>query len=292
MDLQQLRYVAALAQEKHFQRAAKSVGITQPTLSQQVKKLEEELGEPLFERSSRRVALTPAGERFLPHVLAALDALKKGMSAIQEEGDLSEIPVRVGFLPTMGPYLIPEILNDLKERVPELKLEFHEDTAEALVHRVREGGLNLGVLSLPVHENGIAARSLGHEPVYVAVSPTHALAGCKNVPLRRLHQEPLFVLREGRCLRDQMLVHMKRAKAQPRIAFQGTHLTSLLKMAATGEGVAIVPKMAVESHSGDGLRFLPFANPQPTREIGVIWRRSAALTQREHLVMRAIESRL
>lgn len=292
MDLQQLRYVTALAKEKHFQKAARLTGVTQPTLSQQVKKLEQELGESLFERSSRRVALTPAGERFLPHALAALDALQKGVASIQEEGDLSVAPVRIGFLPTMGPYLIPPILNDLKERVPELTLEFHEDTAASLVQRIREGGLDLGIVSLPLHEDGIASRSLGRESLYLAVSPQHALARQKNVALRQLHQESLFVLQEGRCLRDQISVFLRRAKAQPKIAFQGMHLTSLLKLVATGEGVAIVPEMAAESHAADGIRFLPFSNPQPTREVGVIWRRSASLTQREYLVMRSIENQL
>lgn len=292
MDLQQLRYVAALAQERHFQKAARSLGVTQPTLSQQVKKLEDELGEALFERSSRHVALTPAGERFLPYVLSSLDAIKVGVETLRSGGGDVAGPIRVGFLPTIGPYLIPGMMKRLKQHAPGLKVELHEETAPRLASRVREGRLDLAVLSLPFREAGLATRALGSEALLLAVAKDHALAKGKTVAPKSLDGERLLVLQEGHCFRNQSLAFCKGVKTQPQVVFQGSGLASVLRMAAAGEGITLVPKMAAEGRSNPDVKFLPFTGVQPTRDIGVAWRSSASLTQKEHLIMREVENLL
>jgi LysR family hydrogen peroxide-inducible transcriptional activator len=285
MEFQQLRYVAALARELHFLKASQKVNVTQPTLSQQIKKLEEELGTPLFERSPRKVRLTAAGQKFLPHALAALAAVERGAGELkQQSGEISGT-VKLSVIPTICPYLMPEVITRLHKSAPKLTLELYEDTTSATLSRLREGSVDLGLLSPPTLEKGVSELVLAKEPFYLAVGSRHRLAGRASVSPRELESERLLVLQEGHCFGEQSLDYCKRAVSDTQVIFRGSSLESVLRLAAAGEGVTFVPRMATNTSARPDLRFIPFASPQPERQIGVVWRLSSPLLNTHRFVM-------
>lgn len=285
MELQQLRYVSALARELHFLKAAEKSHVSQPTLSQQVKKLEDELGSPLFERSSRKVRLTAAGKKFLPYALETLAAAEKGISALQkEEGEVTGT-VKLGAIPTMCPYLIPQLLPRLKKSAPKVVLELYEETTSSLLERLRGGEIDLGLLSPPVQERGISVLVLGKETFYLAVSKKHRLAKAGRIQPGELASERLLVLQEGHCFGGQSLDYCKRTQQNPQVIFRGSSLLSVLRLAAQGQGVTFAPQMAVRANTDRDLKFVPFASPEPVRQIGLVWRLTSPLSRAHKLVM-------
>ena len=292
MEIHQLRYILALAQERNFGRAAKRIHITQPTLSQQIKKLEKELGASLFERSSHGVRLTEAGEKFLPHAIAIMDRIEKSVHDVQEQTGEIRGRLRVATIPTIGPYLLPLVLGRIKKLAPKLTLELYEETTSVLLEHLKEGRLDLGVLSLPVSDPGIVSRSLGSEDFFLAVSKNHPLAAKKKVTLRDLKKEKLLILQEGHCFSDQSLDYCKRSREDAQVIFQGSSLASVMKLAQTGEGITLVPKIAVETQIYPKLRFLPFSSPKPKRELGIVWRISTPLRDAHRLWVKVVEDAL
>ena len=290
MELHQLRYIVALSQERNFLRAAKRANITQPTLSHQIKKLEEEIGSPLFERSSHGVRLTKAGEKFIPYAIATLDNLEKGLTELQEERKDISGKISIGAIPTIGPYLLPNILINLKKKAPRLSLVLYEETTSTLLESLKAGKIDLAVLALPVSDAGIVSRSLGKEDFFLAVSKQHPLAKKKQVTAKILKEERLLILQEGHCFSDQALEYCKHSREDTQIIFQGSSLTSVMKLASAGEGLTLVPKMAVSMQENPNLAFIPFAAPKPNRDIGLIWRITAPLTPAHRFLINAIET--
>lgn len=288
MEIHALRYAAAVYRERHFVRAAERVHVTQPTLSQGLGKLERELGTRLFERSPRGVRPTPAGEAFVKKILPLLEALDGAAEEIKaRSGEVSGI-VRLGAIPTVGPYLLPRALPILRARAPKLTLELHELTTSLLLARLREGRLDLGLLALPAGERGFTARSFGEETFLLAVADGHPLARRARVSLADVARERLLVLQEGHCFRRQSLAFCKMASGDPRVIFEGSGLTSVMRLAAAGEGVTLVPRLAAEPRQNPGLAFVPFASPEPRREIGGLWRSGATLTPGQKVVLDAL----
>ena len=292
MDLQQLRYIVALAQERHFHRAASKMHVTQPTLSQQVKKLEEELGAPLFERSAQGVRLTQEGEKFIPYAIATLDKLALGISELQEKTGATIGKIRIAAIPTIAPYLLPTLISAVKKKAPKLRLEVSELTTSILVEHLKEDKIDLGVLSLPIPDTSIVSRSLGYEKFYLAVSKQHRLAKKKSISAKELEKEQLLILQEGHCFSDQALEYCERNRNDEQVIFQGSSLSSVMRLAETGEGVTLVPELALDTRAYPNLRFLPFSRPQPRRELGIIWRISAPLSRPHKFVMEIIEKNL
>lgn len=288
MDLQQIRYVVALAKEGSFQRAARSVGISQPTLSQQVKKLEDELGSPLFERSSHAVRLTVAGEKFIPFAMGALESLSAGSQMVRSEKNALDGLVKLGFIPTVGPYLLPVAIRKLQKQAPNLRLELFEETTSVLVESLKAGKCDLGLLALPVGDSALASRSLGAEEFYLAVSKKHPLASKKQIIASDLSDEPLLMLKEGHCFRDQALDFCRRGNASPQVTFEGSSLVSVMNLVASGDGITLVPKMTVDQTPHAGLKFIPFKDPKPMREIGICWRMTMPLTAVQRFVLDAL----
>lgn len=285
MEFQQLRYVAALARELHFLKASRTVHVTQPTLSQQIKKLEEELGTALFERSPRRVRLTAAGRQFLPHALEALAAVERAAAELKaQSGELSGT-VRLSVIPTICPYLMPEVITRLHQEAPKLTLELHEETTSATLLRLKEGAVDLGLLSPPVSEKGVSELVLAKEPFFLAVGVRHRLARRPSVHPRELDEERLLVLQEGHCFGEQSLDYCKRAAKGAQVIFRGSSLESVLRLAAAGEGVTFIPRMAAAASARPDLKFIPFTAPQPERNIGVVWRLSSPLLNTHRFVM-------
>ena len=283
MELHQLRYIVALSQERNFLRAAKRVNITQPTLSHQIKKLENEIGAPLFERSSHGVRLTAAGEKFIPYAVATLDNLEKGLANLQENSNDISGKITVGAIPTISPYLIPDVLVNLKKKASRLSIELYEETTSLLLESLKAGKIDLGILSLPVSDTGIVSRSIGKEEFFLATSKQHPLSKQKQVTAKIIKEEKLLILQEGHCFADQALEYCKTRRENTQIIFQGSSLTSVMKLASVGEGLTLVPKMAVSESENPNLVFIPFKKPKPSREIGIVWRVTAPLTPARRL---------
>ena len=292
MDLRQIEYVAALYRERHFQRAAERVHISQPTLSQRVKALEKELGAPLFERSSRWVRPTPAGELFIPQALAALESLESSVEEARRGAGQPLGRLSVAAIPTLAPYILPGALKILRARAPRLRLEVHELTTSLLLERLKDGRVDVGILALPIEERGLVARGVGREPFFLAVPAGHPLASRKAVRPDDLKMEHLLILQEGHCFRSQSLEVCHRSADDPRIVFEGGSLGSVLKMAEAGEGVTLVPRMAVDRGAYPGLVFRPFAPPVPTREVGFAWRVTTPLGRSHEMFMDLAEKEI
>lgn len=289
MDLQQLRYVVALAREGNFQKAARTVGITQPTLSQQIKKLEEELGVYLFERSPRRVSLTQAGNQFVVRAQQALEVLEVGKNEIKQSKKSLEGTLRVAFIPTIGPYLLPPILKRLQKKAPNLHLKLSEETTNVLVDQLKSGRFDLGIISLPIGDPPLAERVLGEEEFLLAVSKSHPFANQASITVSSLKKERLLILKEGHCFRDQALEFCRRTQSDPQVIFEGSSLASVLNLVIAGIGVTLVPKIAAKPHLFPQLAFLPFRKPKPSRKIGAVWRMTALPSFCERFFLDEIE---
>lgn len=285
MEIQQLRYVVALAQELHFLRASEKVYVTQPTLSQQVKKLEEELGTPLFERSNQFVKLTPAGEKFLPYAVSILDTVRNGMNVIQEDQKEIRGVVHLGVIPTICPYLVPEILPRIRKLEPLLQIQLYEETTSVLLEKIKEGKIDMGLLSLPLRDSNFSYQSIGKEPFFIALSSKHRFAQKKGIGLSDFKKERLLILQEGHCFSEQALSYCKQSRENQHVIFQGSSLTSVMKLAESNEGITLVPKMAVDKKRWPKLVFIPFSAPQPSREIGFAWRQSAHLNRAQKFLI-------
>lgn len=286
-----MRYFLALTQELNFQRAARRVSITQPTLSQQIKKLEDELGSPLFERTPHEVRLTKAGKKFLPYAQTAVDTLKEALNEMQEgSGEISGT-VNLGMIPTICPYLVPGILGNLKKNHPKIKISLYEETTSSLIEKLKQGRLDMGILSLPIHEKGLVEKKLVDEEYLLAVPTRHPLVQKSSVQRKDIEREKILTLQEGHCFSQQALDYCKLSRTDEQIVFQGSSLASVLKLTALGEGITFVPKMAADKKLYPELKFLPFS-PPAKRAVGVIWRVSAPLLKIHHILMQAAEAEL
>lgn len=289
MDLQQLRYLLALAKELNFQKAARSVGISQPTLSQQLKKLEDELGSPLFERSPHSVKLTQAGEKFLPRAQAALESLKTGVEELQENEKNFQGKVKLGFIPTVGPYLLPTVIQEIRKKAPQIKLELFEETTSVLISSLKEGKFDIALLALPVDDSSLACKSFGSEEFYVAVSKKNPLSRKKEFNLKDIQESSLLMLKEGHCFREQALDFCKRYGRHPQVAFEGSSLVSVMNLVTSGNDITFVPSIVIQNSGVSGLSFIPLQKPKPMRELGVAWRMTMLLNRAQTFVVESLQ---
>ncbi len=276
--LRQLRYLVALAETLSFRRAAEICHVSQPTLSEQIRALEERLKVQLIERSRRRVVMTAIGgeiadraRRILGDVQDILDLAERGRHIL--EGTL-----RLGVLPSLGPYLLPHIGPDLRRRYPGLKLYLREDTAEGLLRRLEDAELDLLIFPLPVRREGFAAAELFREPLWLALSRDHPLSGRAQLALSDLNGVTVLALESGHSLHGKILALCRAHGAQPLLDFATTSLDTLRQMAAMGLGATFLPALYVraEAHQDRQLTVIPFAEPQPSRTIGLVWRQQSA----------------
>jgi LysR family hydrogen peroxide-inducible transcriptional activator len=276
MNLRDLRYLVALADERHFGRAADRCFVSQPTLSAQIRKLEEYLGVPLVERQPRRVALTEAGEK----VVERARRLLLEADAIVELAKLDRDPLagalKLALIPTVGPYLLPHVARRLRKDLPRLKLMLYEYQTAPLLEKLRAGEIDMGVLALPVPLDGLESEHLYDEPFTLAVPAGHRLADQERVKVDDLKGETLLLLEDGHCLRDQALDVCSRVRVHEEQDYRATSLETLRQMVAAGHGVTLLPQLASESPIGTarGLRAKPFVKPAPARTIGAVWRKS------------------
>lgn len=246
MELQQLRYLCAIADTGSFSRAAEACHVAQPSLSQQISKLEDELGIRLFDRLGRSVRLTDAGRIFLPHARTVLHQTELARSEVEGRRKDARGTVIVGVIPTIAPYYLPERIGAFVRRFPEATLRVIEETTPLLVESLRSLAVDIAVLSLPLRHREFGVAPLLTERLYAALPPDHPRAGAASISLRELREERFVLLRESHCFRDIALAACHRARMDPRVAFESGQFSSLLGMVAAGVGVSLVPEMAID----------------------------------------------
>lgn len=275
MNLKDLKYLLALAEYRHFGKAAKACSVSQPTLSIQVKKLEQALGVQLVERGQKKVLITALGLRIVEqakHVLSAMNELER-LAKLAKDPFSAEL--RLGLIPSLGPYLLPNILPAIKQQLPKLTLYLYEDKTETLLTQLKQGNLDAVILALPVEHKGMTSQTLFKEPFFLVMPISHPLNYTKELHLKDLNRDNLLLLEEGHCLREQALeVCQKKSKLKETTNYRATSLETLRHMVASGAGITLLPLLALEEHSL--LINKPFIAPIPERKIGILWRKESA----------------
>ncbi len=275
MNLRELEYLVAIADHRHFGRAADSVFVSQPTLSTQLKKLESELGVQLVERSRGGVLLTAAGQAVVERARVVLRETADIRDIARRAADPSAATLRVGLFPTLGPYLLPHVVPHVRERMPRVELLLVEEKTEVVLDGLRSGQLDVGVLARPVDEAQLHAEDLFSEDFVLAVPGDHPLAaGSDPLPTAVLAGEDVLLLEEGHCLRDQALSVCQLAGAEEMRGFRATSLETLRQMVAAGVGITLLPELAVRPPvpSSPDVALRQLAEPVPRRDIAMFWR--------------------
>jgi LysR family transcriptional regulator, hydrogen peroxide-inducible genes activator len=291
LSLRALGYLAALAETRHFGKAAERCFVSQPTLSAQLKKLEDQLGVQLVERG-QQVRLTDIGERVVERALRVLDEAREIEELARNFQDPLAGDVRIGLIPTVGPYLLPHIAGPLHERFPRLKLLLLEYQTHALIELLKSGEIDVGILALPIPPERLVTRTLYVESFQVALPASHGLARRKRVSLEDLDGETLLLLEEGHCLRDQALEACRLARIREAPDFRATSLETLRQMVAAGVGITLMPTLAVDPHGSraPALAMRRFEPPEPSRTIAAAWRPGCAREQTIAHLCDAIEA--
>ena len=278
MNLRDLRYFVALADTKHFGKAAERSYVSQPTLSAQIKKLENYLGVQLIERQPRRVTLTESGAKILPLARRILQESDEIISLARNEHDPLSGKLKLALIPTIGPYLLPLITRKLRKQLPQLKLMLYEYQTQGLLEKLRSGEIEIGILALPVPLDGLESAELYEENFTVAMPNNHALSKKPAIKLDDLNGETLLLLEDGHCLRDQALDVCNRVDVKENEDYRATSLETLRQMVAAGLGITLLPELATRGPfgSGQGLTVKSFAKPIPSRSIGAVWRKSTS----------------
>jgi LysR family transcriptional regulator, hydrogen peroxide-inducible genes activator len=250
MEFSQLRYVCAIADTGSFSRAAERCQVAQPSLSQQVLKLEEDLGAKLFDRLGRSVRLTEAGRAFLPHARSILHQMESARSSVADKYADVRGSVAAGAIPTIAPYLLPGYTAAFAKKYPEAKLRIVEATTPVLVESLRNLSIDLAILALPLRHKDLEVFPLRSEPLFAVLPQDHPRADAQSLSLRELRGASFVMLRDGHCFRDLSLAACTHARITPRIAFESNQFSSVLGMVAAGVGVSLVPEMAVDRNAG------------------------------------------
>ena len=280
MNLRDLKYLVALADHKHFGRAAAACYVSQPTHSTQIKKLEDELGVPLVERAPRKVMLTPAGRDAAERARRIVAEVEQMKEAARRSQDPEAGTVRLGMFPTLGPYLLPHVVPRIRARFPHLELLLVEEKSDVLLSRLREGKLDAGLLALPVADDQLHTEFLFEEPFVLAVPESHPLAQRGSLTLAELSHQQLLLLEDGHCLREQALDVCRLSGANEKSEFRATSLETLRQMVAADVGITLLPTLAVKPPvaRSPNIHLLGFSDSHPSRRIAMVWRKSSAMS--------------
>jgi LysR family hydrogen peroxide-inducible transcriptional activator len=276
MNLKDLKYLVALADTGHFGRAAQRTFVSQPTLSAQLKKLEEYLGVKLVERHPKNVQLTEVGKQIVARARHMLSEGDEILALARNNTDPLSGKLKVALIPTIGPYLLPRVMLKLRKALPQLGLMLYEYQTEDLLKRLKEGEIDVGVLALPIEQDGLECRRLYREEFTVALPSDNPLAQKPSIKVGDLKGQTLLLLEDGHCLRDQALEVCSRIDVREAEDFRATSLETLRHMVVAGLGVTLMPELAVESPFGSqrGLVIRQFTKPAPARTVGAAWRKS------------------
>src|ERR1043165_1437997 len=278
LKLKDLRYLVAVADTRHFGRAAERSFVSQPTLSAQLKKLEEYLGVQLIERVPKRVQLTEAGREIVERARRILDASDEIVELAKGHRDPLAGRLKLALLPTIGPYLLPNVAARLRKQLPRLELMLYVYQTDPMLEKLHSGEIDVGILALPVPMDGLDSYELYKEPFTVALPANHKLASRQAIKLEDLNHETLLLLEDGHCLRDQALDICASTGVHEKQDFRATSLETLRQMVAAGVGITLLPELAGRGAYGNarGVAIKPFVKPVPTRTVGAVWRKSSA----------------
>jgi len=292
LKLKDLRYLVAVADARHFGRAAERSFVSQPTLSAQLKKLEEYLGVQLIERAPKRVQLTAAGEQIVERARRILDSSDEIVELARGHRDPLAGRLRLALLPTIGPYLLPNVAARLRKQLPRLELMLYEYQTDPMLEKLHSGEIDVGILALPVQMDGLDCHELYQEPFTVAMPASHKLAQRANIKVADLAHETLLLLEDGHCLRDQALDICAGSDVHEKQDFRATSLETIRQMVAAGVGITLLPELAGRGAYGNarGVVIKPFAKPVPTRTIGAVWRKSTTRREAIEALCKLIEA--
>jgi LysR family hydrogen peroxide-inducible transcriptional activator len=270
MELHQLRYFCAIAETGSFSKAAVKTHISQPSLSQQIRKLEDELGVKLFDRLGRSVRLTEFGQSFLPRARTVLRDLEAARSEVIERKSSSGGPLCIGAIPTIAPYFLPEVLPKFSRDWPQANLSVVEEITPQLLEKLRAGSIDIAIVALPlqVHGHEFESHPLVTEKLFAVLPKKHTLSKRHSVSLRELEADPFLLLRDGHCFRATTVAACNRARMNPQVVFESGQFSSILSMVSAGLGVSVVPQMAMEKRTG--CCYLPLADEHAARTIGAV----------------------
>ncbi len=275
--MKQLRYLVALADEKHFGQAARACFVAQSTLSAGIIELEAQLGTPVAERTNRKVILTPLGEKLAERARLILrEAEDMAQLAASEQGPLTG-EFHLGVIPTIAPYLLPSVLPKLRDNYPDLKLFIREEQTGRLLEKLGAGAIDAAILALPYPMDGVATALLGKDRFLLACPAGHRFSGKSSVSTAELANEPLLLLEDGHCLREHALAACDLAGREKNQGFEATSLQTLTQMVAGGLGLTLLPQMAIEAGIARGLdiAIVPLDRRSADREIGICWRKTS-----------------
>lgn len=281
MTLTELKYIVAVARERHFGRAADTCHVSQPTLSVAIKKFEEELGVKLFERGSTEVSVTPVGERIVEEATRVLEQANTIREIARHGRDPLRGPLRVGVIYTIGPYLLPPLVRRVLADAPQMPLILQENFTVRLCEALRQGDIDVAIMADPFPDEGLLTQALYDEPFIVAVPAHHPWARRKSIPPAELKDETMLLLGTGHCFRDQVigvcpeLSRFSPAAGGIQKTFEGSSLETIRHMVASGIGITVLPQMAGPDGRDDGLlSYIRFARPVPSRRVSLAWRKS------------------
>jgi LysR family hydrogen peroxide-inducible transcriptional activator len=282
MTLTELKYIVAVARAKHFGHAAESCFVAQPTLSVAIKKLEDELGVTLFERGGSEVSVTPVGAQIVAQAERVLEQTAAIKELAKQNKDPLAGPLRLGVIYTIGPYLLPPLVKNLIDNVPQMPLVLQENFTVKLLELLRQGELDAAIMALPLPDHGMLMQTLYDEPFVVATPRTHPWSKRREIPADDLKAETMLLLGSGHCFRDQVLEvcpEMARFSSPGngmQRTFEGSSLETIRHMVASGIGLTVLPRASVRDMEDPNgmLSFVPFSNPAPSRRVVIVWRKS------------------
>jgi LysR family hydrogen peroxide-inducible transcriptional activator len=281
MTLTELRYIVAVARERHFGRAAEACFVSQPTLSVAIKKLEEELGVVIFERAAGEVAPTPVGAPIIEQAQRVLEQAQAIKELAKAGKDPLAGPLRLGMIYTIAPYLLPQLVKVLHKHAPQMPLIIQESYTHILRERLKQGDIDAAILALPFEEPGFTIKPVYDEPFVVAVPRDHAWAARKSVKSAELKAQPMVLLGTGHCFRDQVLqvapelTRFADAEGMQK-TFEGSSLETIRQMVASGIGVTVLPSSSVPAKTprDSMLAYIPFSRPVPDRRVVLVYRKT------------------
>ena len=274
-SIKHLQYLVAVADEQSFSKAAQACFVTQSTLSLGVQELERQMGVTLFERSRKSIIPTPAGKKAIIHartILEAQNTLKHDMTVMTDQGTG---PLHIGIIPTIAPYFLPAFLPQIEYSFPDADLKISEDTTETILKKISEGDLDLGVLAFPITIGDLESHILFEEDFVLAAPKDMQVE--RELTLEDLQDHDLLLLRDGHCLKDHVLSACRLPPEKQNRFFEAESLSTLLAMVNQGYGVTLIPKMAIRAgitKPYPNVKTCPFTSPAPTRQVGLIWRRT------------------
>jgi len=284
MEVHQLRYFCAVARHGTFTRASEVEHVAQPSLSQQILKLEAELGARLFDRLPRSAKLTVFGKAFLPKAERILRELEEAKTELRDMSGIEKGDVLVGIIPTIAAYLLPQLLNGFTARYPLITIKVVEDITATLLQRLHEGTIDVAVAALPVAGGEFVSEELFEEKFYAVLPEKHRHASSRSITLAELNREPFLLLKEGHCFRDSLIAACHQSKVSPSVVFESGQFATILAMVSAGMGVSAVPAMAVQPHPG--CKFVPISGKHSTRKVGLVTLRHHYQTRPQVLLMK------